>query len=172
MLLLNQTAQMKKLITQLKELEPDVNFVESDTFRWSPRGKTIFYIEDENPDPKAPWTLLHEFAHAALEHKSYETDIELIKLESEAWSKAKEIGQKFGYEISEDHIENCMDTYRDWLHLRSKCPLCSNHSLQKSSGIYYCFNCTHAWSVTTSRFCRPYRNSYNKKTSPSEATFN
>ena len=82
----------------------------------------------------------------------------LLKLEVEAWEKAKEVALKLDIKIDPNHIEDCLDTYRDWLYKRSVCPKCSNKSLQQSDFNHYeCFNCHMRWRVTTSRFCRTYR---------------
>jgi hypothetical protein len=58
--------------------------------------------------------------------------------------------------IDEEHIQNCLDTYRDWLHKRSTCPRCDSHGLQTSEQ-YKCYNCRAVWRVGNERFCRAYR---------------
>lgn len=104
------------------------------------------------------WALLHETGHALLAHKSYKTDIELLKMEIAAWEKAHELGIQFAIKIDENHVQDCLDTYRDWLHARALCPSCGTRCLQHSSGHEYrCHNCHTSWKVTPSRFCRPYR---------------
>jgi len=131
---------------------------------------------DSKDSPISEWALLHEVGHALLEHHNYRSDLELISLESQAWDKAKVLGKKYGQQIDPDHIEDCMDTYRDWLHQRSACPVCDTRSLQQDARHYKCFNCGQVWTVTSSRFCRPYRRkeSTNEKSPQSinsEATF-
>jgi hypothetical protein len=121
----------------------------------------------------AAWSLLHEVGHALLDHQSYDSDLELVEMESLAWQKAKEVGVAYGHTIDEDHIQDCIDTYRDWLHQRSACPNCDNRSLQQDARHYKCFNCGQTWAVSASRFCRPYRLTKQTKTPPSKpkATF-
>jgi len=123
---------------------------------WSPRLKTITYNPEE-PEQKLIYGVLHELAHALLDHASYSSDFELVRLESDAWSLAAQIGKKYKVDISEEHIQNCLDTYRDWLHRRSACPTCGTHVLQKDSSSYHCYNCQTTWRVSSGRFVRPYR---------------
>ncbi len=150
---------MKSLIAKLSSKYPRINFKEGEKFYWSPESRTVFYKLNRQT---GNWTLLHETAHALLKHKNYESDIELVQMEAEAWSKAKSLSDDYGIVIDEDYIEDCMDSYRDWLHQRSTCPMCDMRSLQKDPSHYQCFNCKHLWKVSTSRMCRPYRLSVTK----------
>lgn len=148
---------MQALLHKLAADFPAISFRPGEKSSWSPDDKVIVYKPQRaNEDPEI-WSLLHEVGHATLDHTSYTTDLELLKLEAAAWQKAQELATKYGYSIDNDHIQNCLDTYRDWLHRRSTCPACGNTSLQENSRQYSCFNCATKWSVSTSRFCRPYR---------------
>ncbi len=163
------------LLLKLKRDFPELVFSPGEVFCWSPKNKTIMYRQ-KAVDQSANWALLHEVGHALLEHKNYKSDLELISLESQAWAKAKELGQNYGSKIDPEHIEDCMDSYRDWLHQRSACPTCSTRSLQQDARHYGCHNCGQIWTVTASRFCRPYRRKQDQnKKSPQparvEATF-
>jgi len=113
--------------------------------------------------------MLHELAHATLGHNSYETDFELLLLEVAAWDKAKALARDYGETIDDEHVQDCIDTYRDWLYQRSNCPACSTTSLQESAVSYKCFNCGSSWTVTASRFCRPYRLMAKQQKTPHEA---
>lgn len=136
---------------------PHFTYRPGKSFSWSPETKEIFY-DDAKPSKSRAWSLLHETGHALLEHNYYDADLELIKLEIAAWEKAKEIAADMGIAIDEDHIQDCLDTYRDWLYERSVCPSCNNKSLQQENIEHYqCFNCHMVWKVTPSRFCRTYR---------------
>ena len=148
---------MNRLVEKLHSKYPNLKFTSSDSFYWSPESNEIFY--DEKAKGKiAEWSLIHEVGHALLQHKSYDADYMLLKLEIEAWEKAKEISKDLNIDIDKNHIENCLDTYRDWLYKRSICPKCTNKSLQQNDFKHYeCFNCHMRWRVTTSRFCRTYR---------------
>lgn len=153
---------MKHLINKLLLEFPDIKFEESDTFYWSPEKKTVFYVKQTDDSPRGTWTLLHETAHAALEHKTYSSDLQLLQMESEAWEHAKKLAKGHKISIPNDYIEDCLDSYRDWLHLRSTCPICDQRSLQKDPSHYKCMNCKHIWKVSSSRMCRPYRMSLTK----------
>ena len=148
---------MNELVSKIRLSYPKLKFTASDSFYWSPETKEVFYIQDSH-GKVSTWSLLHEVGHGILGHSNYDADFMLLRLEIEAWEKAKEIASKFGITIDENHIQDCLDTYRDWLYKRSVCPKCSNKTLQQSDFKHYrCFNCHMQWRVTTSRFCRTYR---------------
>lgn len=147
---------MQPLITQLRVRFPSLNFRAGKQFSWSPETGEIIYKDISSK--KAAWSLLHETGHALLGHTSYKADFELLRLEIDAWQRARHISQDLDITISEDHIEDCLDTYRDWLYKRSICPTCNNKSLQQDDYAHYrCFNCGTMWKVSASRFCRAYR---------------
>ena len=85
--------------------------------------------------------LLHEVSHAILGHKTFKMDVERLKMESEAWEKARELADKYTIEINEDLIQDELDTYRDWLHTRSRCKECGLTCYQTSDGAYHCPRC-------------------------------
>ncbi len=147
---------MNSILVQLQHDYPALTFKAGDIFSWSAKSHTITYRQDKT-DKRAIWALLHEVGHALLEHHNYHSDFELVKLEAEAWQQAETVAHRYKLQIDADHIQDCLDTYRDWLHKRSTCPTCGNHSLQQSTHHYQCFNCATAWSVSSSRICRPYR---------------
>jgi hypothetical protein len=143
-------------IARLSRDYPQFEFKAGSQEHWSPKTNTITF------NPSEPFTLmryavLHELAHALLGHSNYHSDFELLKLETNAWELASEVAQKYKININADHIQNCLDTYRDWLHRRSACPTCSTHVLQKDVHSYQCFNCGTVWEVSSGRFVRPYR---------------
>lgn len=164
---------MNSLLKKLQHDYPDISFVAAKEFCWSPKTHEIIYNSQAIAKGNGAWSLFHELGHAVLEHRSYDSDLELLQLEALAWNKAKEIGKSYGYEIDNHHIEDCLDTYRDWLHQRSACPKCNNRSFQQNNREYSCYNCGTTWAVSLSRFCRPYRMTKQTKTSPSvsKATF-
>ncbi len=150
---------MEEILTKLSTQIPDISFKPSSTFCWSPKTRTILFDKSKFSDEVSIWSLLHETGHAILNHTEYNSDIGLLLLETEAWSQAKDLAVIFGIVIDEDHIQDCLDTYRDWLHQRSTCPKCGIASLQELPQNYRCYNCNSTWSVSLSRFCRPYRRS-------------
>ncbi len=146
---------MEKLTAKLQKILPDIHFQQGESFYWSPQHKRITYILENNEHNT--WALLHEASHAILDHSTYNSDYELLHLEVAAWDEAKNLAKKYKISIDEDHIQDCLDTYRDWLHQRSTCPSCSTVCFQSSPNEYRCHNCYTVWRVSNSRFCRPYR---------------
>ena len=142
------------LASKLAADYPDVHFVSARRFAWDSRKQQISYQSSGEHHELA---LLHELGHALLKHTAYVHDIELIQLELAAWEKARELAKVHGVELDEDYAEDCLDTYRDWLHLRATCPTCLGRALQANTREYRCFNCQATWSVSRSRLCRPYR---------------
>jgi ribosomal protein L37AE/L43A len=157
MVVTNTSSRVSKdIISQLSEDYPALHFKTGPREHWSPKTQTITYNPEE-PLEKFNCALLHEVAHAVLDHKIYNSDFELLKMESEAWNLAAELGKKYGVIIGDEYIQNCLDTYRDWLHRRSTCPNCSIHTLQRDVKHYQCHNCQTTWGVSSGRFVRPYR---------------
>jgi hypothetical protein len=163
---------MQELLLNLKAQFPDLHFTEGQQFCWSPETTEIFYIK-EVKGRHAIWSLLHETGHALLEHSSYQADVELLRLEVSAWEKAQELARSINISIDEDHIQDCLDTYRDWLYKRSICPNCFTKCLQQDDHTHYrCFNCHTIWRVSASRFCRAYRSTKNVGIKSSMLNFN
>jgi hypothetical protein len=146
----------KDFIKDLQRDYPHLKFKPGKQEHWSPKTQTISYNPNQDTE-QLRYGLLHEIAHAQLKHNSYQSDFELLKLESHAWELAAKVGKKYKVKIDEDHIQNCLDTYRDWLHRRSACPACGTHVMQRDSRSYQCFNCQTVWQVSSGRFVRPYR---------------
>jgi hypothetical protein len=148
--------QIKELKQYLRQINPDIKVCLGSDFHWSPRSQTITYYKTNQP--LQTWSILHEAGHALLNHQSYSNDFDLLLKELEAWQEAKNIAHHFKLQIDQNHIENCLDTYRDWLDKRSQCPQCSLRSIQiANSSLYRCYNCQTSWSVTKSRHHRSYR---------------
>lgn len=129
---------------------PAFIFTASDTFRWSPQHKEIFY--DQGSDDVA--SLLHELSHAVLNHTLYTKDIELIEMERDAWAHANTtLAAKYQITIDDDTIQDALDTYRDWLHARSTCPHCKATGVQTKKNQYKCIACMTEWRVNEARVC-------------------
>lgn len=145
-----------KIISILTNRDPKITFMAGDTYYWSPKNRTVFYQEADTSE-LGLWTLLHEASHGILEHKQYMSDFELIHLELEAWQEADKIAKELNIEIDKDHVQDCVDSYRDWQYKRSLCPSCELGGIQIASSSYRCLFCNNSWSVSSERFCRPYR---------------
>src|SRR4051794_30955059 len=104
------SSKSKELVDKLSIDYPDFKFKTGRQEHWSPKTQTITYNPDE-PHEQFSYALLHELAHAILGHNTYGSDFELLKLESEAWILAAKLGKSYGIAISDEHIQNCLDTY-------------------------------------------------------------
>lgn len=152
------TLQSTKLLALCQEVLPTCVFQAADSFYWSPRGMTIYFDPASLSNSTGQLALLHEVSHALLNHSNYHSDVELLFLEASAWQEAIRRASQWSMDIVDtNHIEDCLDTYRDWLYARSSCPTCMVGSLQVSAQRYTCPNCLTTWTVSPSRFCRPYR---------------
>jgi predicted HD phosphohydrolase len=149
--------ELSALLERIAKDYPDLQFIESAHFSWHAGKKHVSFKKSGKNAKHSMWALLHELGHALLGHTDYKHDIELLQMEVAAWEKAHSLAAHYGLKIQEDYVQDCLDTYRDWLHLRATCPTCYARSLQASERRYRCFNCQTEWSVTRSRLCRPYR---------------
>lgn len=149
--------RLEEILKRLTTDYPELRFVEGARFAWHPGKRHISYQRTTLDTQHAIFSLLHEVGHAILDHRHYVHDIELLQLEVAAWDKARELASQYMIKLDEDHIQDCLDTYRDWLHLRATCPSCHARSLQASPRYYRCHNCGTEWQVSRSRLCRPYR---------------
>ncbi len=148
---------LDNLLTRIAADYPDLKFIESAHFSWHAGRKHVSFKKTAKNAQHDIWSLLHELGHAILNHKDFTHDIELLQLEVAAWDQARNLAGYYGLEIAEDYVQDCLDTYRDWLHLRATCPTCFARSLQSTQTRYRCYNCQTQWQVSRSRLCRPYR---------------
>ncbi len=145
------TLSTHKLINLVTTHYPNLTFTAGDYFAWQPETNTITYQID---DPSFEARLLHEIGHSILGHTGYDRDISLIGMERDAWQIAQsELAPLCNATITSDHIEDDMDTYRDWLHSRSTCPTCSANGIQKTRTAYACISCNATWRVNEARRC-------------------
>lgn len=143
---------------KLLELFPNIHFRSGKTFVWSPSQQAVYYDPKRINTKHGLLALLHEVGHALLKHQTYEYDIELLKMELDAWSQARSLASKLKLKVvDEEHIDNCLETYRVWIYKRSRCPSCENTSLQQSARYYQCFLCNSKWEVAQNRTTQPRR---------------
>ena len=138
------------LLSLLKINYPQFSFKLGDDFLWSPPNSTIYY---SNKLDNQPVFLLHELSHALLGHTNYTSDIQLITMERQAWDHTVKIAQLYNIAISDQIVQSNLDSYRDWLHLRSACPKCQSTGLQTKETTYKCPACGHRWQVNEARTC-------------------
>ncbi|MBR2710326.1 TFIIB-type zinc finger domain-containing protein [Candidatus Saccharibacteria bacterium] len=127
----------KEFIAKIKTDFPELIIRDGKKFAFRP-PKTVMVGPEEDF-----WKLLllHEVAHAVLRHKTFRLDAERLKMEAAAWDKATELAKIYGIEIDEDFAQNQLDTYRDWLHKKSRCPKCGLTRFQTPDGQYSCPRC-------------------------------
>jgi len=138
------------LLPKLEHAFPALTFAAGTRFAWSPDKKTVFYDETDTDNTSL---LLHELAHGILEHRDYSKDIELIAIETAAWDKALLLADDYGVKITDDTVQDNLDTYREWLHARSTCPECEATGYQTGKNTYSCVACAHTWRVNEARIC-------------------
>ena len=143
------TPPISWVVEQLLGKYPDLLLQAGDDFSWRPDTQTITYPTDGEAA-----TLLHEVGHALLEHKEYARDIKLIGMETAAWEKARHIAKTLAISLDEDLIESHLDSYRDWLHARSRCISCGQTGVETSKRHYTCLACGSTWRVNDARQCQ------------------
>jgi len=146
---------MEQLVRKLQCDHPGLVFTIGEAHCWSPKRNEIFYASKDNQVNIAG--LLHEIGHARLGHEGFASDLELLQKEVDAWQEALRLAKNYSLEIDQRHIEDCLDTYRDWIFHRSRCPECLASGFQRQDKRYICLNCSATWKVTNSRLRRHYR---------------
>jgi hypothetical protein len=138
---------------------------------WSPLTMTIYYNSKRISSNNGKIGLLHEIGHGLLSHRVYKYDMELLRMEMDAWDVVRELAPKYRLRVDEPHIAQCISSYDNWLSKRATCPDCSSFSLQKGRSNFACFSCGSQWSVNerkdrrvkrtiTSRFVHPHEHLY------------
>lgn len=124
-------------LAKIRSDYPEFRFKKGAKFSFCP-PKTII-IGPEEPDDAS--LLLHELGHALSGHIDFNTGAKRLKMEVEAWEKARELASKYDVKVDENKLENELDTYRDWLHKKSRCPRCGLTRFQTPDGNYHCPRC-------------------------------
>lgn len=130
---------LNKLVARLRADYPNLSFQSGELTKFTP-PRSIFYASDASP-----LELLHELGHYLIDKPSYASDIELVRIESEAWVKAKALCTTYGVKWNENYAEDHLDTYRDWLHVVSLCKNCQLAGYQDNTGLYHCSLCGAKW---------------------------
>lgn len=134
-----------RLAAVLADDFPAFEFRRGERAYWSANEQIIYYCNNE-------LELLHELGHALLGHSGYDQDIELLKIEEDAWLKAQEIAPEYGLSIDNEYINCALDSYRDWMFKRSQCPRCKQTGIQNNrTGNYHCPNCNTVWRSNDAR---------------------
>lgn len=129
----------ERLIRRLRDDFPQFRLQAGRKFKFRP-PRTVIY-EESLAEEFFDLQLLHEVGHALLEHRFYTTDLMRLKMERAAWEQARELSAVYGVEYDEDYVESALDSYRDWLHVRSRCTRCGVTRFQDDRGQYHCLEC-------------------------------
>jgi hypothetical protein len=133
-------SNLNTLLKQLKTDHPKLLFKKGERFTFRPPN-TIFYCpKTEHPDLQ----LLHELGHYLNEDQDYTSDIALLRIESKAWATAQTLAAKYNVNWDEVFIQAKLDSYRDWLHNASLCPICQINGYQSGQN-YHCPLCNKSW---------------------------
>jgi hypothetical protein len=147
------TQQRRFLLKQIIHDFPDYTLTQGNSFVWHSATHTIGYAPVAHLEDL--WSLLHELAHAQLNHTNYSRDIGLIRCEAQAWQHAQDmLAPRYSLVIDDNFIQDSLDTYRLWLDSRSRCPTCNQNGVQTTTNTYSCVNCRCLWRVNDARGCR------------------
>lgn len=147
------TARLTSIAHKLFADHEQVVFRPGKAFYWAADEQVVYYSRLRSPDDLA--LLFHELGHALLGHAAYGQDVQLLAMERAAWQTANELAGRYGVEIGADIEHTSLESYRDWLHQRSRCPSCSHGGLQGArSGEYHCVGCGSVWRANEARLCR------------------
>lgn len=124
-------------LQDLQQSFPNLIFKPGHKFLFHPPKTILFKENDENFNS----LILHEIGHAELGHRDFKTHIDRLRMEVAAWEKARELADQFHIALNEDLIESELDSYRNWLHQKSKCKKCGLTRYQTDDGRYHCPMC-------------------------------
>lgn len=128
------------IIDRLEMDYPDLRFVAGKKFAFRPPRTIIYEQEAANFD----LLVLHEVGHALCGHKTFKMNIKRLKMEMEAWEKARELAKKYDVPFDDDVAQGELDTYRNWLHQKSRCPKCGLTRFETPEGEYRCPQCDYS----------------------------
>jgi len=140
---LADSTSLNNFVVRIKKDFPEYKFFNGKRFTFRPPRTIILepVTGDWEQIGQYELSVLHELGHALLEHKFYTTDPERLRMEREAWERARELCPHYGVEYDEEYVEQELDTYRDWLHRKSGCPKCGLTRYQTRDGRYHCPSC-------------------------------
>ena len=132
-----------QILNQLKKDYPQFKFIKGNNYFWSSTKKAVYYRLPINLS-----LVLHELGHGVLGHTDYDLDIDLVKKEADAWRKAQQLAENYNLKIGAALIKSKLETYKNWLNKRSRCPNCGLIGIQNATSLNYsCINCHQKWSV-------------------------
>lgn len=136
---------------QVSEIIKEYNCRPGERFAYSSSRKEITYDPDIIETPLGKLSLLHEIAHLKLGHFSYTYDLELFRMEIEAWEETKRLAELYNVQVNDTYIKKCIESYDNWLSKRATCPRCKEFSLQKTETLFLCVSCDSKWRVNPNK---------------------
>ncbi len=127
----------EKFFEQLKADFPEFKFLRGVRFKFRPPRTIIVEEFGEN------WRLLalHEVGHAVSGHRNFAVDVARVKMEMEAWERARELADRYNVPWDEEFVQGELDSYREWLHQKSRCPKCGLTRFETPGKGYTCPRC-------------------------------
>ena len=131
-----------KFVVQLEQDFPQFSWRKGTRFRFRP-PRTIFYEECLTEDEHNNYCLqlLHELGHAVLRHRDFRTDLDRLRMEVAAWEQAQQFAAQYNIYYDEELVQEQLDSYRGWLHGKSRCKKCGLTRYQTKDGEYHCPQC-------------------------------
>lgn len=118
---------------------PNFRFEAGGKFKFRPPRTIVF---DTSLEGRTGLILMmHELGHAILGHRNFKTEIGRLKMEVMAWEKARELALKYEVKFDEKLMERELDSYREWLHQKSRCPICGLTRFQTPDALWHCPYC-------------------------------
>lgn len=127
---------------------PEQRFLPSGYFAYDASEDVINYDPGQLGRTDGKLALLHEISHALLGHFHYRFDFELFAMEMDAWNMTKALARKHKVKINQSYIDECMDSYDQWLTKRGTCPKCNEFNIQNQPNRFCCHRCQTAWKVS------------------------
>lgn len=122
-----------------------LKFRQSKKFYWNSKNNVVYYNPQLLMDNIGRQSLLHEIGHAVLGHIDYKFDMELLKMEIDAWKIAEKYARTFQVRITKNYLAESLNSYLNWVKSRATCPACSNFGLQNQEAQYVCASCYFLW---------------------------
>lgn len=126
-----------ELLERVQKDYPKFKFLEGARFSFRP-PKTIV-VGPSEPDDEL--MLMHELGHAISGHRFFYTNVKRLKMEREAWEAARGLCDKYAVVYDAEIVERELDTYRDWVDVKSRCPRCGLARFQTPDGEFHCPRC-------------------------------
>jgi hypothetical protein len=140
--------KLTSLLQKLRRDHAEFSFVIGDISHWSPADKKITVKQGAEELSE----LLHELAHAILNHQDFTSHSALLRVETSAWQYACDtLGPRYGVVIDHAYVEDALASYRQWYQAQSACPTCGATGMQENDLSYRCLGCIISWKTNDAR---------------------